>query len=115
VKVDPLYIISVHSFTPLYEGNPRALEIGVLVSHSDELGEKVCEGLKKRNHYVKVNEPYTGKEGLNALDTLLYAKDPVRRQGVEFEFRNDLLLDPKKSEKIKADTLEVVKETCNLS
>jgi len=115
VKVDPLYIFSVHSFTALYEGQPRALEVGILVSHSDDLGDKVCEGYKKRNHKVAVNEPYDGKEGLNALDTLLYAKYPVRRQGIQFEFRNDLLLDPKKAEKLKADTVEAVKEACNFN
>jgi len=115
VKIDPLFIFSVHSFTGLYEGQPRSLEVGLLVSYSDELGRKVCEGYKKRNHNVAVNEPYDGKQGLNALDTLLFAKYPVRRQGVQFEFRNDLLLDTKKAAKLKADTLEAVKEACNFN
>jgi len=115
IKVDPLFIFSVHSFTGLYEGQPRSLEVGLLVSYSDELGRKVCEGYKKRNHNVAVNEPYDGKQGLNALDTLLFAKYPVRRQGVQFEFRNDLLLDTKKAAKLKADTLEAVKEACNFN
>jgi len=115
MKIDPLYIFSVHSFTGLYEGEPRSLEVGLLVSYSDELGNKVCEGFQKRNHNVAVNEPYDGKQGLNALDTLLFAKYPVRRQAVQFEFRNDLLLDPKKAAKIKADTLEAVKEACDFN
>lgn len=115
VKIDPLYIFSVHSFTALYEGQPRALEIGILVSHSDDLGNKVNEGFRKRNHKVAVNEPYDGKEGLNALDTLLYAKYPVRRQGIQFEFRNDLLLDPKKAPKVKADAVEAIKEACGFN
>jgi len=115
VKIDPLFIFSVHSFTGLYEGQPRSLEVGLLVSYSDELGRKVCEGYKKRNHNVAVNEPYDGKQGLNALDTLLFAKYPVRRQAVQFEFRNDLLLDAKKAVKLKADTLETVKEACGFN
>jgi len=115
MKIDPLFIFSVHSFTGLYEGQPRSLEVGLLVSYSDELGNKVCEGYKKRNHNVAVNEPYDGKQGLNALDTLLFAKYPVRKQAVQFEFRNDLLLDPKKAEQLKADTVETVKEACGFS
>jgi len=115
VKIDPLFIFSVHSFTGLYEGQPRSLEVGLLVSYSDELGNKVNEGYKKRNHNVAVNEPYDGKQGLNALDTLLFAKYPVRRQAVQFEFRNDLLLDPKKAEQLKADTVEAVKEACGFN
>jgi len=110
MKIDPLYMFSVHSFTPLYEGNPRTLEVGILVSYSDELGLKVFEGFKKRNHNVAVNEPYDGKQGLNTLDTILFAKYPVRRQGIEFEFRNDLLMDPKKAPKIKVDALEAIKD-----
>jgi len=113
LKIDPLYIFSIHSFTGLYEGQPRSLEIGVMVSYSDDLGNKVNEGLKKRNHNAAVNEPYDGKQGMNALDTMLFAKYPVRRQAVQFEFRNDLLLDAKKAEKIKANALEAIKEACN--
>ena len=41
IKIDPLYVFSVHSFTPLYEGQPRSLEVGTLVNYSDELAEKV--------------------------------------------------------------------------
>jgi len=113
VKIDPLYIFSVHSFTPLYEGNPRTLEVGVLVSYCDDLAQRVNDGIKKRNHYVAINEPYDGKQGLNTLDTLLFAKYPVRRQGIEFEFRNDLLLNPEKAPKLKADVLESIKEACH--
>jgi len=114
MKIDPLFIVSCHSFTNLYEGQPRSLEIGVLVSYSDELGQKVYEGIKKRNSNVAINEPYDGKQGLATLDALLFAKYPVRRQGVEFEFRNDLLLNPERAPQIKADILAVLKEVFNI-
>jgi len=112
MKIDPLYIFSVHSFTPLYEGTPRTLEAGILVSYSDDLATRVFDGIKKKNYKIAINEPYDGKQGLNALDTLLYARYPVRRQGIEFEFRNDLLLDPKRSAELKVDTLEAIKQAC---
>lgn len=111
-KVDPQYIFSVHSFTPLFEGEPRTLEVGVLVSHSDTLADKVYSSFKKDNYNVSVNLPYDGKQGLNALDTLLFAKYPVRRQGIEFEFRNDILLDPKKSDTLKSDAVRAIKQAC---
>jgi len=113
LKIDPLYIFSVHSFTNSYEGQPRSLEVGIMVSYSDDLADKVCNGYKKKNHNVAVNEPYDGKQGLNSLDTLLYARYPVRRQGIQFEFRNDILLDPKRAPKLKADSLEIIKDACN--
>jgi len=82
MKIDPSYIVAVHSFTPLYEGQARTLEIGILVSLSEELAkkviillqffplilEKVCENLKKRNQNVAINEPYDGRQGLATLD-----------------------------------------------
>jgi len=107
-KIDPLYIFSVHSFTALYEGEPRSLEVGILVNYSEELAEKVCAGIKKKSHKIAINEPYDGKQGLNALDTLLFAKYPVRRQGIQVEFRNDLLKDPVRSLQLKQDTLEAI-------
>jgi len=115
IKIDPTYIFSVHSFTPLYEGQVRTLECGVLINYSDDLGTKITEGIKHRNYNAALNEPYDGKQGLNALDTLIYAKYPVHRQGVEFEFRNDLLTDPEKAPKMKLDVLETITEACNFS
>jgi len=110
LKIDPQYIFSVHSFTGLYEGQVRTLEVGILVNYSEELAEKVCAGIKKRHHNIAINQPYDGKQGLNALDTLLFAKYPVKRQGIQFEYRNDLLKNPEKALRLKIDTLEAIKE-----
>jgi predicted N-formylglutamate amidohydrolase len=114
IKVDPKYVISVHSFTPLYEGNPRSLEVGILVNYSDELGQKVHDEFKRRHHNVAINEPYDGKEGLAALGAMLYGKVPITREGIQFEFRNDLFDDPVISEKIKNDTVETIRTVCKL-
>jgi len=114
VKIDPLYIFSVHSFTPLYEGQPRSLEVGVLVNYSDDLAEKINDIFKKKKYNAAVNEPYDGKQGLATLEALLFAKYPVRRQGVEFEFRNDLLLDPKISVQLKDAALEALQTVCHI-
>jgi len=113
-KIKPQYVISVHSFTPLYEGNPRTLEVGILVNYSDELAQKVHDEFKKRHHNVAINEPYDGKEGLAALGSMLYAKVPITREGIQFEFRNDLFNDPVRGDKIKNDTVEAVRAACKL-
>jgi len=114
IKIDPLYVFSVHSFTPLYEGQPRSLEVGILVNYSFDLAEKINEVFQKEGHNVAVNEPYDGRQGLATLEALLFAKYPVRRQGVEFEFRNDLLLDPKTSKKLKDDALVALQTVCHI-
>jgi predicted N-formylglutamate amidohydrolase len=37
----PVLVVSVHSFTPLYEGSPRAVEVGVLFNETDTLAVPV--------------------------------------------------------------------------
>ncbi len=46
---------------------------------------------------------------------MLFGRYPVKRQGIEFEFRNDVLANPEKCMQIKMDTLASVKEACGLN
>ena len=38
-------VVSIHSFTPVYEGQKREVEVGILTSFHDELGLKVINNL----------------------------------------------------------------------
>jgi predicted N-formylglutamate amidohydrolase len=85
-------VLAMHTFTPLYEGTPRTLEIGVLFDDAEPLAERVLEALRRRGLRAEPNEPYSGKEGL------MYAVDrharAHRRQALELEVRQDLAVDP---------------------
>lgn len=84
-------VLAMHSFTPLYEGTPRTLEVGVLFDDDEPLAERVLEVLRRRGLRAEPNEPYSGKEGL------MYAVDrharTHRRQALELEVRQDLAVD----------------------
>jgi len=112
-KVNPTYVLSIHSFTPLYEGQTRSTEIGVLYSHeSTEFALKLNQGMDDKGYYSEVNKPYDGLTSLGALKSVLYSSNSVERRGVTFEFRNDILLDEKKYPELKSATVEVVKNVC---
>lgn len=85
-------MVAMHTFTPIYEGETRSLEIGVLYDRDEALAERIAETLIRRGLRTALNEPYSGKDGL------MYAIDRharrYGRQSVEFEVRQDLATDP---------------------
>ena len=87
-----LQICSIHSFTPVYRGSARALEVGVLFDVHDAHAESLAAAIAAQGFSTALNEPYSGKEGL------IYA---ARRHGrahripyLELEIRQDLIATP---------------------
>ena len=85
-------LLSVHSFTPLYEGQPRWLEIGVLFDREEELGEQLVSAFARAGFHTRPNEPYSGKDGL--IHSAALHADRVGIRAVELEVRQDLAVDP---------------------
>jgi predicted N-formylglutamate amidohydrolase len=85
-------ILSIHSFTPVYEGAPRPVELGVLFDEETELAEALKAAFVEAGFAAMLNEPYSGKFGLMyAVDR--HAKQHGRR-ALELEVRQDLACDP---------------------
>lgn len=81
-------LLAVHTFTPLYEGMPREMEIGVLFDEEEALAETVRADLAAEGFHVAMNAPYSGKDGLMySVDR--HAKHHGRR-ALELEVRQDL-------------------------
>lgn len=87
----PLELLSVHSFTPLYLGEKRPMEIGVLFNEYDERAHGLGEALEAQGFAVALNAPYSGK----TPDRLIYA---AQKHGealgipyLELEIRQDLI------------------------
>jgi predicted N-formylglutamate amidohydrolase len=109
--VDPQYIFSIHSFTRLYEGALREVEVGALTSLTDEPASKFIEEFNSMGIKAVENEPYTGKDGLNyALDSLIASKQPLTRKGLLLEFGNDLLTDPERFNTVKTAFVQYLKK-----
>jgi len=114
-KVNPTYILSVHSFTPMYEGQPRSLEVGVLHAHeSTDFALNLNEGMKNKGYRSEANQPYDGFKTQDVVKALVSAKRGSRRQGITFEFRNDLLSNKEEFIKLKEASVDVVKDVCRI-
>ena len=98
-------IFAVHSFTPSYEGAARSFEIGVLFDEEEALATELAAALSPFAS-TRLNEPYSGKEGL------IYAADRHAREhglrAIEIEVRQDRIIDPAFRAQIVAATLKVL-------
>jgi predicted N-formylglutamate amidohydrolase len=86
-------LFAIHTFTPDYPGERREhIEVGVLFDADEALGMRLARHLALAGLLVRLNEPYSGKEGL------IYAADrharATERQAVEIELRQDRAVDP---------------------
>lgn len=85
-------LATLHSFTPVYHGDPRAVEIGVLHDSDDRLADallSLANGMVP--HDVRQNQPYGPEHGVT--HTLKEHALPAGHLNVMFEVRSDLIAD----------------------
>src|SRR5262245_13583448 len=82
-------VVTVHSFTPVYQGRPRSVELGLLYDRDARLAERLIgtfPGVDARS-----NQPYGPADGV--LHTLNMHAAPRGLEHVMIEIRNDLVSD----------------------
>lgn len=87
-------LISIHSFTPVWNGKVRTMDIGVLFDQYESLGIKLAQALKNEELFVECNEPYTGRGGL-----MYSVEDKGIRHGckhLELEINQALICTPER-------------------
>ncbi len=57
----PPAFVSIHSFTPVLNGESRAWQMGVLWDKDEKMRSIFLEGLREAGYVVGDNEPYSGK------------------------------------------------------
>lgn len=85
-------LLSVHSYTGLYEGEPRMLEVGILFDREEALGEQLVSAFEDAGFHTAPNEPYSGKAGL--IHSAAMHADARGLRAVEIELRQDLAVLP---------------------
>jgi predicted N-formylglutamate amidohydrolase len=88
----PVLLFSIHSFTPLYEGVPRSVQLGVLFNREEALAQAFSAQLARLGFPSNANEPWSGKAGL-----IFSAESHAYGAGarpLELEVRQDLACDP---------------------
>lgn len=99
-------IVTVHSFTPVWFGAPRAVEFGVIHDADPALAEAVLAEAKARTGLnAALNAPYSAAD--DVTHTLRLQATPYGLMNVMLEIRNDLL-DTVAAEDRMAETLAPV-------
>ena len=85
-------LVTIHSFTPVYFGRERPVEIGVLHDTDSRLADRMLHVASDTHLYrVERNEPYGPADGVT--HTLEVHALPAGLLNVMIEIRNDLITD----------------------
>jgi predicted N-formylglutamate amidohydrolase len=85
-------IVTVHSFTPVFHGKARAVEIGILHDDDSRLADGMLAVANAAPQYkVERNEPYGPADGVTHTLILHGVANGLRN--VMIEVRNDLIAD----------------------
>ena len=82
-------VVSIHSFTPVYKGERRAVELGILFDRDQRLPERLMPCFATVD--ARYNEPYGPGDGV--LHTLNLHAAPRGLAHAMIEIRNDFLSD----------------------
>jgi predicted N-formylglutamate amidohydrolase len=80
-------LVSVHSFTPVYKGKPRSLDLGLLFHQDAWLANFMLKAFPGEK--ARLNEPYGPKDGVMHL--MDFHAAPRGLKHVMIEIRNDLI------------------------
>ena len=94
-------IVTIHSFTPVYNVKERHVEIGVLHDADTRLGDAMlAEAARFTDFQVERNAPYGPEDGVT--HTLLEHAIRWGHPNVMLEIRNDLIADAQGQARIAA-------------
>ena len=95
----PSVLVTVHSFTPVYNGVPRAVELGILHDADARLADAIMSCAPAMvDLRTERNAPYGPGDGVT--HTLIRHALPRRWCNVMLEIRNDLIAAPTDQERV---------------
>lgn len=95
-------IVTMHSFTPVYMGKARSVEIGILHDADSRIADAMLEAGRGAKHDIRRNEPYGPADGVT--HTLIKHGLARGLKNVMIEVRNDLIRD-EDGQRVMADLL----------
>ena len=84
-------IITIHSFTPIFHGKPRAVEFGIIHDADPTLARAIHAASAATGLNAQLNEPYSAAD--DVTHTLRLHATPYGLQNAMLEIRNDLIAD----------------------
>ncbi len=103
-------MVTIHSFTPVYRGQKRTVELGLLHGEDERFALKMLEEAPADLPLKTcLNEPYSARDGVaHTLD--VHAK-PRGLLNVMIEIRNDLIETPEQQQAIADDLVHWIENT----
>lgn len=88
----PTVLITIHSFTPVYQGNTRDVELGILHDSDDRAAQLLLRAAEGSGLRAALNEPYSATDGV----THTLREHAIARglPNVMIEVKNDLIDTP---------------------
>ncbi|MDH4413423.1 MAG: N-formylglutamate amidohydrolase [Rhizobium sp.] len=82
-------VVTIHSFTPVYFGKPREVEVGILHDTDTRLADAMLDAARGGPYRVERNVPYGPEDGVT--HSLRLHAIPYGHPNVMIEVRNDLI------------------------
>ena len=99
-------IVTIHSFTKLYHGQPRAVEFGVIHDADDQFARAILSAAQSKTKLrSELNAPYSAAD--DVTHTLRLQATPYGLPNAMLEIRNDLIASPDAEQRM-ADMLAPV-------
>lgn len=90
--LDPV-VVTIHSFTPVYFGAPRAVEFGVIHDADSALARAILDAARAGTSLAsELNQPYSAQD--DVTHTLRLQATPYGLPNAMLEIRNDLIATP---------------------
>lgn len=102
----PTALITIHSFTPVYFGTQRAVELGIIHDSDDRLAKAIAA--RDTGLLTRLNEPYSAADGVT--HTLALHATPLGLPHAMLEIRNDLIATPEAQLAMAARLAPVIKD-----
>lgn len=97
-RVSPV-LVTIHSFTPVFRGEHRAVELGILHDKDSRLADALLANKQLRQEFdMRRNEPYAARDGVT--HTLVNQTRSENYLNVMIEVRSNLLDTPDKQKTI---------------
>ena len=106
-------IVTLHSFTPVYLGEERSVELGILHDKDDRLAKSFMQSINK-NHNLKAqfNAPYDASD--NVMHTINKHSKDGSFLNVMIEVKNDLLLNAMNINSVANDLSNALKDALQI-
>jgi len=85
-------VLTIHSFTPVYHGQPREVEFGVIHDADPSLALAIADAARSTPLRTEVNAPYSAAD--DVTHTLRLHATPYGLPNAMLEVRNDLIAGP---------------------